>query len=57
MFKNGNHHYGIYHYANQGIISWYDFAVAIKKLAKLPCEILLRAMIRIIRNDEIWRYS
>ena len=38
--ENGNHHYGIYHYANQGIISWYDFAVAIKKLEKLPCEIL-----------------
>ena len=38
--QNGNHHYGIYHYANQGIISWYDFAVAIKKLEKLPCEIL-----------------
>ena len=38
--QNGNQHYGIYQYTNQGVISWYDFAVAIKKLANLSCEIL-----------------
>jgi dTDP-4-dehydrorhamnose reductase len=29
-----------YHYANEGVCSWYDFATAIMKLAKLPCRIL-----------------
>jgi dTDP-4-dehydrorhamnose reductase len=29
----------IYHYANQGMISWYDFAVAIRDLAGLACEV------------------
>lgn len=38
--EKGNHHYGIFHYTNKGVISWYDFAVAIKKLAKLSCDIL-----------------
>ncbi|WP_207515464.1 dTDP-4-dehydrorhamnose reductase [Longitalea luteola] len=28
---------GIYHYSNQGRISWYDFAVAIKELTDSPC--------------------
>lgn len=28
---------GIYHYANEGIISWYDFAVQIKQNAGLSC--------------------
>jgi len=28
---------GIYHYANEGIISWYDFAVQIKQNAGLTC--------------------
>jgi dTDP-4-dehydrorhamnose reductase len=30
---------GIYHYSNDGIISWYDFAVAIKKLTGSGCSI------------------
>jgi dTDP-4-dehydrorhamnose reductase len=30
---------GIYHYCNEGIISWYDFAVAIKEIAGYPCKI------------------
>jgi dTDP-4-dehydrorhamnose reductase len=30
---------GIYHYSNQGRISWYDFAVAIKELAGLNCKV------------------
>ncbi len=28
---------GIYHYCNKGIISWYDFAVAICTLSNSPC--------------------
>lgn len=38
--KNGNTHYGIYHYSNTGVISWYDFAMAIRDIAGLPCNIL-----------------
>ena len=30
----------IYHYANEGVCSWYDFAVAIMKQAALPCRVL-----------------
>lgn len=38
--KNGNTHYGIYHYSNTGVISWYDFAIAIRDLAGLRCQVL-----------------
>jgi dTDP-4-dehydrorhamnose reductase len=31
---------GIYHYTNAGIISWYEFALAIKEIAQLQCEII-----------------
>jgi dTDP-4-dehydrorhamnose reductase len=30
---------GIYHYSNEGKISWYDFAVAIKALTNSTCEV------------------
>jgi len=30
---------GIYHYSNEGVASWYDFAMAIVDLAGLRCEI------------------
>jgi dTDP-4-dehydrorhamnose reductase len=30
---------GLYHYSNEGEISWYDFAVAIRDLKGLNCEI------------------
>lgn len=30
---------GIYHYSNQGRISWFDFAVAIKELGKKDCKV------------------
>ena len=29
----------IYHYSNEGVISWYDFARAIMELASLDCEV------------------
>lgn len=30
---------GIYHFANEGIISWFDFAVAIRDLSGLDCNV------------------
>lgn len=30
---------GIYHYTNEGVVSWYDFAVQIMKLSGLNCRI------------------
>ena len=30
-------HGGIYHYSNEGAITWYDFACAIKEIKKLTC--------------------
>ena len=30
---------GIYHYCNKGIISWYDFAVAIKEISGSKCRV------------------
>lgn len=38
--QTGNRHYGMYHYSNEGAISWYDFATAIRDLSKLSCEVL-----------------
>ncbi len=31
---------GIYHYTNEGIITWYDFALAIKELSGSNCKVL-----------------
>lgn len=30
---------GIYHYTNEGVISWYDFAVAIIELSEINCDV------------------
>ena len=30
---------GIYHYSNEGIISWFDFALQLKKLSGSLCKI------------------
>jgi dTDP-4-dehydrorhamnose reductase len=40
QLQAGNKHYGVYHFTNSGIISWYDFAVGIKKLSGLDCTVL-----------------
>ncbi|OAV72801.1 dTDP-4-dehydrorhamnose reductase [Bacteroidales bacterium Barb6] len=38
--ETGNFKPGIYHYSNEGVCSWYDFALKIMNLANLPCQIL-----------------
>ncbi len=38
--KKGNRHYGIYHYSNKGVISWFDFATAIRDISGSKCEVL-----------------
>ncbi len=35
----GNKNYGVYHYSNEGVISWYDFASEIRNIAGLECKI------------------
>ncbi len=35
----GNDNPGIYHYTNEGVTSWYDFAVAIMKMANINCNV------------------
>lgn len=32
-------HFGIYHFTNEGVISWYDFAIAIKEIAGSGCKV------------------
>lgn len=39
IINNGNWHGGIYNYSNEGEISWFDFAVAIKEIAGLNCDV------------------
>lgn len=39
IIDKGNWQPGIYHYSNQGRISWYDFAVAIAKHSGSKCEV------------------
>ncbi len=37
----GNNNYGgIYHYSNEGVCSWYDFAMEIMELAGLKCKVV-----------------
>ncbi len=37
--STANWHAGMYHYSNEGRISWYDFAVAIKELTGSACTV------------------
>jgi len=39
IIASGNWYSGIFHYCNEGIINWYDFAVAIKELNKSNCKV------------------
>lgn len=38
--EKGNIHSGIYHYSNTGVISWYEFAEAIRSFAALNCTLI-----------------
>jgi dTDP-4-dehydrorhamnose reductase len=38
--ESGNRQYGIYHYSNEGVISWFEFALAIRNRAKLSTTVL-----------------
>jgi dTDP-4-dehydrorhamnose reductase len=45
IFKIGIQYSGskikeIYHFSNEGVISWYDFACAIMELENIPCKVL-----------------
>lgn len=37
--EKGNDHPGIYHYSNEGVLSWFDFATAIFQITRLPCKV------------------
>lgn len=37
--RTENWHPGIYNFSNEGIISWFEFAEAIKEIIKCPCEV------------------
>lgn len=39
IISSGNWQPGIYHYSNEGIISWYEFAIAIKELTGSNCKV------------------
>ena len=39
IIEKGADHYGIYHFTNEGKISWWDFAMAIKEMAGLSCQV------------------
>lgn len=39
-YDKNNHYAGSYHYSNEGVCSWYDFAQAIMELAELPCRVV-----------------
>jgi dTDP-4-dehydrorhamnose reductase len=40
IIQTGNTRYGLYHYSNEGVTSWYDFAVAIFELSGLPTRVV-----------------
>jgi dTDP-4-dehydrorhamnose reductase len=37
--ENLNSENGIYHYSNEGVASWYDFAIAIMEIGKIDCKV------------------
>jgi dTDP-4-dehydrorhamnose reductase len=38
--EKGGTQKGVYHYSNEGLASWYDFAVAIMELSAIVCKVL-----------------
>jgi dTDP-4-dehydrorhamnose reductase len=39
-YDKNNRYAGSYHYSNEGVCSWYDFAQAVMELAELPCRVV-----------------
>lgn len=39
MISSGQWYEGIYHFSNEGVISWYDFSKAIKEISESNCKI------------------
>ena len=39
IINSGLHQHGIYHYSNEGMASWYDFAVNILDIAGIACKV------------------
>jgi dTDP-4-dehydrorhamnose reductase len=39
IISAGKWHPGIYHYSNNGVISWFDFATAIKEFSGNNCKV------------------
>ena len=39
IIVSGKFEAGIYHYSDEGVCSWYDFAIAIFKLSKITCQV------------------
>lgn len=39
IIETENQHYGIYHYSNEGVTSWYDFAKVIFELGKVDVKV------------------
>ncbi|PKV65403.1 dTDP-4-dehydrorhamnose reductase [Polaribacter sp. Hel1_33_96] len=40
QLEYGNANKGLYHYSNEGVASWYDFAVEIMNLSNVNCKVL-----------------
>jgi len=40
IIRSNNFMSGIYHFSNEGVCSWYDFAKAIFEIKKIDCEVL-----------------
>ncbi|MCL4115218.1 UNVERIFIED_CONTAM: hypothetical protein GTU68_006255 [Idotea baltica] len=39
LISENSNSYGLYHYSNEGVASWYDFAVAIMNESKTDCKV------------------
>lgn len=39
MIEQGANKYGIYHYSNEGVISWFDFAAEIARVSNSECNV------------------
>ena len=40
IIADKNHEFGVYHYSNEGVTSWYDFAKAIFEISDMPVKVL-----------------